>query len=191
MSDFDYLGFVIGDPRLSEDERRLLYEIGRKLYGERDGGFEATEILIIDEADRAYSNLRKKFDPLLRGELKAKKTFEFIINQDDDAFSNLENLNKLLLDCPIDSYILMKLMALFVTHEKKVQRSLAAMKGHLETYELRKQAIDYWRQNIDPKISNDKAASLLEKIVPVSHRKLSQYVAEAKRENLPLASKVQ
>lgn len=65
-----------------------------------------------------------------------------------------------------------------------------AFKSHIETYELKKQAIDYWCENIDLKLSNEKAAELLTRIVPVSHRKLSQYVAEAKKKNIHPACKV-
>jgi len=63
-----------------------------------------------------------------------------------------------------------------------------ALKRHAETYELKEQAKDYWRKHIDPKLSNPKAADLLLKVVPVSHRKLVEYVAEAKRENMRPAS---
>ena len=68
------------------------------------------------------------------------------------------------------------------------QAKFASKVRHIETYELKKQAIDYWRENIDPKLSNPKAADLLMKVVPVSHRKLVDYVAEAKRENIHPAS---
>ncbi len=63
-----------------------------------------------------------------------------------------------------------------------------ALKRHAETYELKEQAKDYWRKHIDPKLSNPKAADILIKVVPVSHRKLVEYVAEAKRENIRSAS---
>lgn len=56
-----------------------------------------------------------------------------------------------------------------------------AHKRHAETYELKEQAISHWRTNIDPKLSNPKSADLLMKVVPVSHRKLVEYIAEAKR----------
>lgn len=63
-----------------------------------------------------------------------------------------------------------------------------AHKRHAETYELKQQALGYWRAHIDPKLSNPRAADLLIKVVPVSHRKLVEYVAEAKRENIRPAS---
>jgi hypothetical protein len=68
------------------------------------------------------------------------------------------------------------------------QARKAAFAKHKETYELKKQAIDYWTKNIDKSLSNEKAADLLIKIVPVSHRKLSEYISEAKK--LHSASKV-
>jgi len=61
---------------------------------------------------------------------------------------------------------------------------------HKENYELKKQAIDYWCANIGLNLSNDKAASELVKVVPLSHRKLSEYVSEAKRLKIHPASKV-
>jgi hypothetical protein len=64
---------------------------------------------------------------------------------------------------------------------KTYQAIKNAEKRHAETYDLKKQAIDYWHSNIDHKLSNQKAADLLIKVVPVSHRKLAEYVAEAKR----------
>lgn len=74
--------------------------------------------------------------------------------------------------------------------EKSLLARANAFKRHIETYSLKNQAIDYWCKNIDFKLSNEKAAEILSKIVPVSHRKLSQYVAEAKRKNIHPASKV-
>lgn len=65
-----------------------------------------------------------------------------------------------------------------------------AIRRHIETYEIKEQAIQYWTNNIDPKLSNDKAADLLTKVVPLSHRKLSQYVSEAKKQIIPFGSKV-
>lgn len=73
-------------------------------------------------------------------------------------------------------------------HILSERASKAAIASHKETYELKKQAIEYWREHIDPKLSNPKAADLLIKIVPVSHRKLVEYVAEAKRINIHPAS---
>lgn len=60
-----------------------------------------------------------------------------------------------------------------------------AIKRHSETYQLKDEVITYWTKNIDPKTKNDKAADLLIKIFPLSHRKLSQYVAEAKKIHHP------
>jgi hypothetical protein len=72
--------------------------------------------------------------------------------------------------------------------EKTRQARSAALARHTETYALKKQAIEYWHEHIDPNLSNPKAADVLIKVVPVSHRKLVEYVAEAKRENIPPAS---
>ena len=73
-------------------------------------------------------------------------------------------------------------------HILSERASKAANARHVETYELKKQAMDYWREHINPNLSNPKAADLLLKVVALSHRKLVEYVAEAKRENLHSAS---
>lgn len=72
--------------------------------------------------------------------------------------------------------------------EKTRQARNAALFRHAETYALKKQAIEYWHEHIDPNLSNQKAADILLKVVPVSHRKLAEYVAECKRGNIPPAS---
>lgn len=63
----------------------------------------------------------------------------------------------------------------------------AAFIRHAETRAIRDEAFEYWCKNIDPKLSNDAAADTLKKVVPLSHRKLSQYVSEFKREKIPPA----
>lgn len=73
-------------------------------------------------------------------------------------------------------------------NQAKKVRSNAGKLGHIDTYALKAQAIEYWREYIDPKLSNPKAADLLIKIVPVGHRKLVEYVAEAKLGNIHPAS---
>lgn len=75
-----------------------------------------------------------------------------------------------------------------VEFEKTRKAKKAALLRHTETYALKKQAIEYWHEHIDPHLSNQKAADILLKIVPVSHRKLVEYVAECKRGNIPPAS---
>ena len=187
----DSLGYVLGDPDLSEELRRILYDHATKKFGELEGGFEGIKILTRDEADEAYLDLRRTFDPLIRGKNKAQKIFNFIINNEaGEPFDNLESLNDFLSDKPINAYVLMKLLSLLLANEMKYKASLAAQVRHVETYELKRQAIDFWVKNIDPKLSNEKAADMLVKIVPVSHRKLSQYIAEAKKQNILSASKV-
>lgn len=56
-----------------------------------------------------------------------------------------------------------------------------ALKRHAETYQLKREVFEYWSESIDSTLSNEKAAELLKKHFPLSHRKLSEYVAEAKR----------
>lgn len=187
----DGLPINLSDPNIPDELRRKLYEIGSEMYGELEGGFEGIKILTSEEINKEYLRMRLKFDPIFRGATRAKKIFDFLmLEANDNLFINLERINDFLADKPINAYSLMKLIALCNKQDRKFKAQLAANVSHIETYELKKQAIDYWHENIDPKLSNDKAAELLSKVVPVSHRKLSQYVSEAKKQNRPPASKV-
>ncbi|SEO36943.1 hypothetical protein SAMN05216404_11917 [Nitrosospira multiformis] len=67
-----------------------------------------------------------------------------------------------------------------IQHKKLVARA-NALKRHHETYMLRNEVVEYWKANISPSLSNEKAADALLKTFPLSHRKLKQYVAAAKR----------
>lgn len=55
---------------------------------------------------------------------------------------------------------------------------------HAENYALAQEAIKYWKQNIDPTLSNQKAATELTRVVPLSHKKLAELVGKAKRGEL-------
>lgn len=57
----------------------------------------------------------------------------------------------------------------------------AADARHSETNKLKDEVIAYWSKHISPKLSNEKAASLLVKQFPLAHRTLRDYVAGAKR----------
>ena len=61
---------------------------------------------------------------------------------------------------------------------------------HIETHQLKREAIDHWKAKIDPALPNEKAAQLLTKVFPLSHRTLSAYVAQAKREKIRSTGKV-
>ena len=68
----------------------------------------------------------------------------------------------------------------------------AALSRHSITYEKRDKVIEYWREHIPPETSNEKAGEWLKDTFPeLSVRKLSEYVAYAKREakKTPPASK--
>lgn len=56
-----------------------------------------------------------------------------------------------------------------------------ARKRHTETYKLKEYAIKYWEGNIDPNLSAQRAANELLKVVPLSHKKLAEYISEAKK----------
>lgn len=69
--------------------------------------------------------------------------------------------------------------------KKKLTAKANALKRHQQTYMLRNEVVEYWKANISPALSNEKAADALLKTFPLSHRKLKQYVAAAKREGTP------
>lgn len=56
-----------------------------------------------------------------------------------------------------------------------------AKKRHAETYALAKEAIEHWRENIPADLSAQKAANELVKVVPLSHKKLAEYVSAEKK----------
>lgn len=64
-----------------------------------------------------------------------------------------------------------------------------ALKSNKENIEIKNQALEYWNKHIDKKLSNDKAAIILAKQVPLSIRVLSRYVSEAKK-NAIMASDI-
>lgn len=62
-----------------------------------------------------------------------------------------------------------------------VLSSRLAKLAHADTYMYRKEAIDYWHQHIDPNLSAQKAANILMKYTPLSHKKLAEYISAEKR----------
>jgi hypothetical protein len=73
-----------------------------------------------------------------------------------------------------------------VKKHKHLKREIAlrgAKAKHVKTKEIRKLIICYWHENIPPKTSNEKAGEWLKDTFPeLSVRKLSEYVAQAKKE---------
>ena len=51
---------------------------------------------------------------------------------------------------------------------------------HAENYQLADYALKYWRENIDPNLSAQKAATELTKVVSLSHKKLAEIVSAEK-----------
>lgn len=186
--DGEEIPVVLGDPNIPEDIRRAFFNSSALLGGQIEGNFEDIKILSPEQLAAEYLEFKRDIYPRTRGSKKAEKIFDHIKYCDGDSiYENLENLNAIINKEPIDSYVLFQLLNLVVESDRKAKSNYANKIRHIETYELRKQALDYWRTNIDTKLSNDKAAEILMKVVPVSFRKLSQYVAEAKRENIPPA----
>jgi hypothetical protein len=57
----------------------------------------------------------------------------------------------------------------------------AADARHADTRRLQNEAFEYWKQNIDPNLSNDEAAAILIKQIPLKLRTLSSYVSKFKK----------
>ena len=55
-----------------------------------------------------------------------------------------------------------------------------AKESHVETYSLQDEVVEYWRKNIDPKLSGERAADILKKQFPLAHRTLKDYVLTEK-----------
>ncbi|WP_155635493.1 hypothetical protein [Burkholderia cepacia] len=66
--------------------------------------------------------------------------------------------------------------------DKSHAASVMAKRRHAENYALAEIAKKHWKENIDPKLSAQRAATELTKIVPLSHKKLAEIVSEAKKE---------
>jgi hypothetical protein len=68
--------------------------------------------------------------------------------------------------------------------DKKRFAKANAVKRHVKTYRRRDEVTEYWKTHISPTLGNEKAADkLLEKFPDLSHRKLTEYVAAAKRKS--------
>lgn len=52
---------------------------------------------------------------------------------------------------------------------------------HAESRALIRDAVKHWRENIDPSLSAQKAATELTRVVPLSHKKLAEIVSKAKK----------
>ncbi|GBG03810.1 hypothetical protein AZSI13_31370 [Azospira sp. I13] len=65
-----------------------------------------------------------------------------------------------------------------LTNEPAVE---LARKRHAEHQAMIEYAIKYWRANIDPKLSAQKAANELLNVVNLGHKKLAEIVSKAKR----------
>jgi hypothetical protein len=66
------------------------------------------------------------------------------------------------------------------THATAPMRA-GAHKRHAETRALRAEVVKHWSKNIDRNLSGEKAATILSKVFPLSHRKLSEYVMAEKK----------
>lgn len=63
--------------------------------------------------------------------------------------------------------------------EKKLQAKINAKKSHKENYAMREEVMKFWRENIDPSLSNEAAADIVvaKNIVPLKHRTIKSYIA--------------
>jgi hypothetical protein len=66
------------------------------------------------------------------------------------------------------------------SEEASPAAKLAKMR-HVETYASREQAIQYWREHISSDLSAAKAANELVRVVPFSHKTLSEWISAEKK----------
>lgn len=57
----------------------------------------------------------------------------------------------------------------------------AAARRHDETQKLKEEALEIWRKDVDPSLSNEQAAEFLRRRIPLKTRTLSRYVSEEKK----------
>ncbi|KXU89936.1 hypothetical protein CI15_07090 [Paraburkholderia monticola] len=65
-------------------------------------------------------------------------------------------------------------------HGVKPAAALAKLR-HAENVALKEDALKYWRENIDPALPAARAANVLLRVVPLSHKKLSELISAAKK----------
>lgn len=63
----------------------------------------------------------------------------------------------------------------------KLHASALAKIRHAENYALADYAVEYWRKNIDPKLSASKAANKLTDVVNLSHKRLAEVISAEKK----------
>lgn len=63
----------------------------------------------------------------------------------------------------------------------KLHAGALAKIRHAENYALADYAVDYWRKNMDTKLSASKAANELTNVVNLSHKKLAELIAAEKK----------
>jgi hypothetical protein len=66
--------------------------------------------------------------------------------------------------------------------KNKNPASELAKKRHTKNQVLIKNVVKYWREKIDPTLSAAKAANKLVDVVPLSHKKISEIISKAKKE---------
>jgi len=72
--------------------------------------------------------------------------------------------------------------AMIIERAKNNSSKFMAAKRHKENYQLTEFASEYWRKNIDPELSAEKAATILEGVVKLSHKTLAALVSKLKKQ---------
>lgn len=114
----------------------------------------------------------------------ARDLVDSFLNEDFDAFSVAAKT-------PIDGRDLRAIISAAIekgVRSKNPAQEMARLR-HAEDAVLKKDAIDYWKANIDKTLSAQKAADILITYVPVSHKKLAEYIS-AEKKKLRSAQKV-
>lgn len=134
----------------------------------------------------------KKTNFLLAFMFRNSKLRNAAISDENLAKENARNANKLakskIKSEAVSGMNLLKMLANegneiaeVLIEDKSDKASAAGYKSHKEDHEMKEQAIKYWMKNIDPSVSNDKAAEMLTKVVPLKHSTLLRHIAEARK----------
>jgi hypothetical protein len=111
---------------------------------------------------------------VLERKSRAKHLVECALGAGSEAFSAAAKT-------PIDGADLLAIIIAAV--ERGVQNSASNMAKlrHAEHYAMKNDALEYWRQNIDPELSAEKAADQLTGFVNLSHKVLAATISAEKK----------
>jgi hypothetical protein len=111
---------------------------------------------------------------LLERKTRAKHLVECALGVGSEAFSVAAKTT-------IDGADLLAIIIAAVERGAQNSASNMARLRHAEHYAMKNDALDYWRQNIDPDLSAEKAADQLIRVVHLSHKVLAELISAEKK----------